>query len=53
MHNMQFDKASADALRKAYNEAVKAGRTEFMFAGHIILVSYAKYLIEYLTSRGL
>lgn len=48
-----FTKVKADKLRKAYAKAVKEGRAQFKFEGHELLVSYAKYLIEYLTSVGL
>lgn len=51
--NIEFDKAKADALRKAYADAVKRGDDVFIFEGHEVLVPYAKYLIEYLTSMGL
>ena len=35
-------------LRKAYNKAVAAKETEFEFNGKAFLVTYAKYLLEYL-----
>ena len=34
-------------FRRAYNKAVKDGVESFMFEGHEILVSYAKYVLEY------
>jgi hypothetical protein len=36
------------AFKRAYNKAVKEAKTEFDFLGNVILVAYAKYLIEYL-----
>jgi hypothetical protein len=36
------------AFKRAYNKAVKEGQTSFMFSGNEVLVSYAKYVIEYL-----
>jgi hypothetical protein len=46
-----WDRAKRDQLRKAYNAALAAGKEVFQFEGHDLLVSYAKYLLEYLDSR--
>lgn len=40
--------ATVPSLRKAYDKAVKAGLSEFTFNGQVLLVDYAKYLLEYL-----
>lgn len=37
-------------LKRAYNKAVKENKTEFTFKGNVLLVSYAKYVIEYFES---
>jgi hypothetical protein len=37
-----------EKLRAAYNRAAKKERLEFTFGGGQYVVSYAKYLIEYL-----
>jgi hypothetical protein len=50
-NEMEFDKQSLAKLKKAYNKAVKENKDTFVFEGQELLVSYAKYLIEYLTSR--
>jgi hypothetical protein len=49
--NISFDRAKRDALRDAYEAAKAAGQEVFQFDGHDILVSYAKYLLEYLDGR--
>lgn len=38
-------------LKLLYADAVKNNKNEFTFKGKAILTSYAKYLIEYLTSK--
>jgi hypothetical protein len=53
MREISFDSAKVKALRKAYRAACDAGRESFEFEGATILVSYAKYMLEYLTSKGL
>lgn len=35
-------------LRIAYKRAEQEHKKEFVFEGHILLTSYAKYLLEYL-----
>jgi len=35
-------------LRQLYNNAIKEEQTQFMFKGKVLLVDYAKYLLEYL-----
>ena len=37
-----------EELKMAYNKAVESGETQFVFKENNLLVSYAKYLIEYL-----
>lgn len=39
------------ALRKAYDSAIKDGRSSFNFKGHVILVDYAKYLLQYIEAK--
>lgn len=46
-----FDAAALQALKKAYNRAVQEGQEQFMFSGQVLLVGYAKYLIEYLETK--
>lgn len=48
-----FDKRKADELRRLYAHAVDTKKESFMFHGHELLTSYAKYLIEFLTMKGL
>jgi hypothetical protein len=49
--NMNINKNQFEELKKAYNEAVKNNEIQFEFAGHLLLVPYAKYLIEHLQSK--
>lgn len=39
-------------LKKEYEKAVKENLKTFSIEGHLLVVGYAKYLIEYLTSKG-
>lgn len=45
-----LSKRDLPELRDAYQEAVDAKAEDFTFKGEKVLVSYAKYLIEYLES---
>jgi len=46
-----WDRALLEKLRIAYTRAVNAGHDEFTFQDHVVVVGYAKYLIEYLDTR--
>lgn len=48
---MTFTKETLKQLETEYNTAVNAGKTQFTFQGQELLVSYAKYLIEYLQTQ--
>lgn len=48
---IDFDKKKLKKLKKAYEKAMKANRDTFLFEGHELFGSYAKYLIEYLDSE--
>jgi len=51
-HSMvKFDRDKRERLRKHYEQAVKEQKISFTFDGHELLVSYAKYLLEYLDMR--
>lgn len=52
-NTINFDKESAKEFRAAYHQARDAGEDQFTFQGHDVLVSYAKYLCEYLINKGL
>lgn len=53
MSAIYFDKATARAFRDAYEKARDAGQEQFTFAGNEVLLSYARYMVEYLKSKGL
>lgn len=38
------------SLKKAYEQAKKDNKEQFTYKGNEILVSYAKYLVEYMES---
>jgi len=38
-------------VKQLYERAIAAGVEAFKFEGHDVLVTYAKYLIEYLEDR--
>lgn len=48
---VQFDRPKLERLKAAIKAAEAAGAETFTFEGHDYLVSYAKYLVEYLESR--
>lgn len=47
MAEMIITKQSLKKLKSEYEKAVKDEKESFIFEGHELLVSYAKYLIEY------
>lgn len=53
-NEMTFDRGKLHALKAAYNRAIKAGKSRddaFGFDGQLLIVGYAKYLIEYLETK--
>lgn len=48
LNAIQVTVESLAKLKRIHNKAVKNGKAEFQFDGHTLLVSYAKYLIEYM-----
>ena len=46
---VSFSKSDYEGLQEAYNNAVAAGIEVFTFNDNEYIVSYAKYLIEYLS----
>lgn len=48
MTEVTFTPEKIKALQRAYDQAVKDGKDQFQFEGNDYLVSYAKYLLEYL-----
>jgi|GEM_PF-6488890 len=45
-----FNQNKFEEFEAAYNKAVEENKTEFTFDGNTVLVTYAKYLIEYLSN---
>lgn len=39
-------------IKTAYDQAVAEGKSEFMLDGHPFLVSFVKYLLEFLVNEG-
>jgi hypothetical protein len=52
-HLVRFDAESAKAFKCEYERAKAAGAEQFSFLGADWLVSYARYVCEYLATRGL
>lgn len=48
---INVSKETLSELEKEYNLAVKKNKESFLFRGNLLLVSYAKYLIEYLQNE--
>ena len=51
MKTITFDHEAVIRLRRLYEYALERGDEELMFDGAPLLVSYAKYLLEYLEAR--
>jgi len=51
MEYISINKSELANLKLAREKAIKNGHDKFLFQGKAILVSYAKYLIEYLESK--
>ncbi|HMT01785.1 MAG TPA: hypothetical protein PKD00_00505 [Burkholderiales bacterium] len=45
--DMKMDKETYNNIKKAYHKALEKGEISFIYAGQELLVSYAKYLLEY------
>lgn len=43
-----FDKEKYQELKEYYDMAKQQNKEQFVFYGEVLLVSYAKYLLEYL-----
>lgn len=51
MKKIEFDQDKFTKFKEDYNKAVEEGVNSFFFDGHEFLVSYAKYLLEYLSNN--
>jgi hypothetical protein len=49
--SIAFTENKYKKFKKAFETAEKAGETQFTFEGKEILVTYAKYMVEYLSSH--
>lgn len=45
--HIHFDKPRFERFKKVYQKTLRAKEDTFMFDGCIVLVDYAKYVIEY------
>lgn len=50
---MQFNANTVRKLKRAYSKALLNNAEHFTFENNILLTSYAKYLIQYLETKGL
>lgn len=48
MEVIEFDRPKYNRLQISYKQAVVDGKDVFLFEGHELVTSYAKYLLEYL-----
>jgi hypothetical protein len=48
-NKISVDRLTFTRLKKEYQTATKSSKDVFIFDGKVLLTSYAKYLIEYLT----
>jgi len=46
-----FDRQELANLKRSYTVAIRNKKDQFTFKGNKLLVSYAKYLIEYLEGQ--
>lgn len=51
MNTITFDQETFKKLKQEYKKAVENQQEIFVFQGHELLTQYAKYIIEYLTSK--
>jgi len=51
MDTITINKSELENLKLARQKAIERGDDKFLFQGKAILVSYAKYLIEYLEEK--
>ena len=51
MTTITFDYETFKNFKKEYTQAVKNNQEIFIFQGHELLTSYAKYIIEYLNFK--
>jgi hypothetical protein len=48
---ISFNKESFKNFKKEYNSSVENNKEMFVFEGNEFLTSYAKYVVEYLTTQ--
>ena len=48
---MEMTAADLEVLKRMYKQAFDEGMEQFVYKGHPFLVSYVKYLIEYLETK--
>lgn len=51
MNNINFNLEKYKQLKLSYEKAVLENRDQFVFEKHILLTSYAKYLIQHLENE--
>lgn len=51
MSGINFTPELFASLKRAYEHAVEIKAEAFTFEGQVILTSYAKYMIEYLSTK--
>lgn len=51
MNEINFTRRKLVEFKRLYNQAVIDKKEQFLFEGHEVLVSYAKYMIEYLDGQ--
>ena len=52
-NTIQFDAITVRKLKIAYKKALLSNTEHFTFENNILLTNYAKYLIQYLETKGL
>lgn len=50
-NTITFDRQELSNLKRSYTVAIRNKKDQFTFKGNELLVSYAKYLIEYLETK--
>lgn len=48
---MNVVKEDYEPIKKLYTDSLSNGKLTFIYKGHEILVTYAKYLLEYLENK--
>lgn len=50
-NSVNFDRLKLMKLKREYSKAIREKKESFVFEGNLLLVNYAKYLIQFLEMK--